>query len=83
VRVDRVAVDTNMFYAELARDDITAQEFATRLIDRGVLVNRPSAQRRTIRFVTHYGIDTSDIDTAVRIAAEVLESPTVLAPERA
>jgi threonine aldolase len=82
LRIDRADVETNMFYIEFVRDDITALEFATRLMERGVLVNRPSAHRRTIRFVTHFGIETSDIDAAVRIAAEVLESPTAVASRR-
>jgi threonine aldolase len=82
LRIDRAEVETNMFYLEIVRDDLTAQEFAARLIERGVLVNRPSPQRRTIRFVTHYGIESADIDAALEIAADALETPVAHAQPR-
>jgi threonine aldolase len=65
IKVDRESVATNIFYADILRDDMTASEFVDRLREHGVLINRPSAGRRTVRFVTHFGIETDDIDAAI------------------
>jgi threonine aldolase len=73
--VDREAVETNIFYVDVVRDDMTAAEFADRLRAAGVLVNRPSGGRRTVRFVTHYGIEAGDIEAALARVAEVLGAP--------
>lgn len=65
IKVDREAVETNIFYADILRDDMTAPEFVDRLREHGVHINRPASGRRTVRFVTHYGIEADDIDTAI------------------
>ena len=52
---------------------MTALEFVERLREHGVLINRPAAGRRTVRFVTHYGIEANDIEQAndaIRAATE-------------
>jgi threonine aldolase len=72
-------VETNIFFAEVARDDLTAQELAQALRARGVLVNVPGAGRRSVRFVTHYGIESADVDAAVRVATEILRRPAAIA----
>jgi threonine aldolase len=65
IKVDRQTVETNIFYADIVRDDMTASEFVERLREHGVLINRPAAGRRTVRFVTHYGVEADDIEVAV------------------
>jgi threonine aldolase len=65
IKVDREGVETNIFYADILRDDMTALEFVERLRGHGVLINRPAGGRRTVRFVTHYGIEVDDIETAI------------------
>jgi threonine aldolase len=72
LRVDREVVETNIFYVEVVRDDMSAAEFVDRLRERGVLVNRPPAGRSSVRFVTHYGVEASDIGATVAIVADVL-----------
>jgi threonine aldolase len=73
--VDREIVETNIFYVDVVRDDMTAGEFVDRLGEAGLLINRPSAGRRTVRFATHYGIETGDIENAISIVASALGSP--------
>jgi threonine aldolase len=65
IRVDRDVVETNIFYADIVRDDMTAAAFVEQLREHGVLINRPAAGRSTVRFVTHYGIEPGDIEMAV------------------
>ncbi|HLA17192.1 MAG TPA: beta-eliminating lyase-related protein, partial [Candidatus Limnocylindrales bacterium] len=73
--VDRENVETNIFYVDVVRDDMTAADFVDRLRDAGVLVNLPSAGRRTVRFVTHFGIEAADIEAALATVADVLGVP--------
>jgi threonine aldolase len=73
--LDRAVVETNIFYVEVVREGLTAQAFVDRLGELGVVVNRPSAGRRTVRFVTHLGIEREDIDRALAIIAEALDQP--------
>jgi threonine aldolase len=75
LRVDRDVVETNIFYVEAFRDDMSGVDFAAALRERGVLVNRPSGARPSVRFVTHYGIERQHIDDALRIVAEILGAP--------
>jgi threonine aldolase len=72
-------VETNIFMAEVERDDLSAQDLARTLRAHGVLVNVPGAGRRSVRFVTHYGIGRADVDEAVRIATEILRQPASIA----
>jgi threonine aldolase len=73
--VDRETVETNIFYVDVVRDDMSAADFVDRLKAAGVLVNRPAVGRRTVRFVTHYGIEASDVEAALSIVADVLGVP--------
>jgi threonine aldolase len=68
LRLDREQIETNIFYAEIDRDDLTAHEFVARLREGDVLVNPPARSRRSIRFVTHLGITAADIDRALAVA---------------
>ena len=48
-----------------------------RLAEAGVRVNRPGHGRRTLRFVTHFGINATDIEDALERAARVAGSSAV------
>jgi threonine aldolase len=72
LRLDRDAVETNIFLVESDREDLTVQAFARALGGHGVLVNVPGAGRRAVRFVTHYGIEADDIGRALEAAAVVV-----------
>lgn len=78
--VDRGTVDTNIFYVDIVRDDMTAAEFTDRIRAAGVRVNQPSGGRRTVRFVTHYGIEADDVESALAIVADVLGAPSPAVP---
>lgn len=80
LRIDRAVVETNIFYVEVGHPHLSAQMVAHSLRERGVLVNVPAPGRRMIRFVTHFGIDSADIDLAIARAGELLMSanPTSL-----
>lgn len=83
VVIDRPTVETNIFYVSLARDDLDIATFAARLADEGVLVNPPSRGRHTVRFVTHLGIESDDIRTALERAARVVAAePAAVSPVR-
>ena len=68
-RVDRERVDMNIFFATLP-DVVPADGLVERLQRRGVLIyHQPGA--RTIRFVTHYGIEAADIDRTLGVFASL------------
>jgi threonine aldolase len=75
IRVDRGVVETNIFYADIVRDDMTALEFVEGLREHGVLINRPAAGRRTVRFVTHLGIEADDVEAAIDAIRPALGQP--------
>jgi threonine aldolase len=79
VRIDREVVETNIFLVEIDRPDMTVQSFARALVEQRVLVNVPGAGRRAVRFVTHFGIDAGDIESALEIAARVVAAAPSLA----
>jgi threonine aldolase len=85
LRVDRDRVETNIFFLAVDRPDIDVASFAAELARRDVLVNPPSRGRRTVRFVTHLGVERTDIETALAVAADVAgaasaQEPIVAAP---
>lgn len=55
-------VETNMAFVEFAEGQTDPAKFVANLKDQGVLINPPKGRR--IRFVTHYGISTDDIEFA-------------------
>jgi threonine aldolase len=73
IRVDREVVETNIFYADIVRDDMSAAQFVERLRDHSVVINRPAAGRSTVRFVTHYGVESDDIDVAIDAIRAVMD----------
>jgi threonine aldolase len=72
LRLDRGVVETNIFFVESDRENLSVQELARALREYGVLVNVPAPSRRTVRFVTHYGVSAEDIEQALSVAAAVL-----------
>ena len=70
VRCDLSRVQTNLVYIDLER--IPAGAFVDECNRRGLLGD--STGPRRIRFVTHYGIDAEDIQSALRICEEVLSA---------
>jgi threonine aldolase len=60
--VDPGEVETNMAFVEFAEGSVDPAKFVANLKDQGVLINPPRGRR--IRFVTHYGISTDDIEFA-------------------
>lgn len=72
LELDRPAVETNIFMIESARPDLSVQDLARALRSRGVLVNVPGTGRRAVRFVTHLGIESGDIEIAIAAAADAL-----------
>ena len=67
VRCDLSRVQTNLVYFDL---DMPAQRFTEECAKRGVLSDSTGPNR--IRFVTHYGIDAADIQTALKVCEEAL-----------
>ena len=68
VRCDLSRVQTNLVYFDV--ETMPAQGFLDECAKRGVL-SEPTGPH-TVRFVTHYGIDVGDIQTALKVCEEVL-----------
>jgi len=67
VRCDLSRVQTNLVYFDL---DMPATRFTDECAKRGVLSDATGPRR--MRFVTHYGIDAGDIQTALKVCEDVL-----------
>jgi threonine aldolase len=72
LRLDRETVETNIFTIETTDPEFSVQQFAEALRARNVLVNVPAAGRRGVRFVTHIGIESADIDRAIEAARDAV-----------
>jgi threonine aldolase len=70
VSCDLRRVQTNLVYFDV--EAMPAQAFLDECAKRGV-VSEPSGPH-TIRFVTHYGIDAQDVQTALKVCEEVLSA---------
>ncbi|HKW58405.1 MAG TPA: GntG family PLP-dependent aldolase [Candidatus Dormibacteraeota bacterium] len=70
VSCDLRRVQTNLVYFDV--ETMPAQAFLDECAKRGVL-SEPTAEH-TVRFVTHYGIDAGDIQTALKVCGEVLSA---------
>jgi threonine aldolase len=70
IAIDRDHVETNIFFIDVG-DIIGASEFVARLHERGVRVNPPTVGS-VVRFVTHLGVDTAQIDAAIEAVADVV-----------
>src|SRR5437773_10011939 len=68
VKCDLSRVQTNLVYFELER--MPASGFLDECAKRGV-ISEPTGPH-TVRFVTHYGIDAEDSQTALKVCEEVL-----------
>jgi threonine aldolase len=62
-RLDRESPETNMFFAE-PPESLKKLDLTTRLTQHGVLIFVPTGSR-TFRIVTHYGIESADVDRAL------------------
>ena len=68
VKCDLRRVQTNLVYFDL--ESMPAQKFTDECTRRG-LFSAPTGTRQ-VRFVTHYGIDAGDVQSALQICEEVL-----------
>ena len=68
VRCDIDRVQTNLVYFELT--ETPAPQFTDECTRRGLLSDWVDMRR--VRFVTHYGIDAQDVQSALRICEEIL-----------
>ena len=70
LRCDLTRVQTNLVYFDV--ESMPVERFVDECARRGVLSE--ASGRRSVRFVTHYGIDSEDIQSALRTCEEVLAS---------
>jgi threonine aldolase len=63
-------VRTNIIYFEIVSEKIKAEEFVTRLAERGVKILQLGPSR--FRAVTHYGISEEDIDSALTAMKQII-----------
>ncbi len=68
--IDADRVKTNILYFDLNSGGLTPEEFMTRLETKGIKLLRTGPSR--FRMVTHYGIRSEHIDTALVSLSEVL-----------
>jgi threonine aldolase len=71
-QIDRDTPETNIFFVEPPAG-IPAGELPARLQERGVLIFVPTGSR-SIRIVTHYGVEAGDVDRALDAFAAVTEA---------
>ena len=65
------SVQTNIVYFELESEDITAQEVVEEARQNGILFLNLGPKR--FRMVTHYGIDSDDIETTISVLDCIIE----------
>jgi threonine aldolase len=70
VTCDLSRVQTNLVYIDL--EHVSAQAFTEECGRRGLLADWTGPTR--MRFVTHYGIDAQDIQSALKVCEEVLSA---------
>ena len=70
VSCELARVQTNLVYFNLER--MAPEKFTDECSRRGVL--GAPAGGRSVRFVTHYGIDSEDIQTALKVCEEILSA---------
>jgi threonine aldolase len=66
-------IQTNIVYFDIPNEQFTAGKLVKQLIDRGIKILQVGPSR--LRAVTHYGINTEDIDTALAAISKVMEKP--------
>lgn len=70
IEIDLDQVQTNIVIFSLVRSDLTPQEFASRLMEKGVKILAIGGKR--LRAVTHYGITEGEIHSALQAFRAVL-----------
>ena len=70
VSIDLAAVQTNILYFDVKRDDLTAPELCTRLGERGIATSARSDTN--IRFVTHLDISDEDANVVCNALKDLL-----------
>jgi threonine aldolase len=70
IAIDPSQVQTNIVYFDLEEGAPDASIFCQRLAERGVKMG--DVERRQIRAVTHYGIETDHIEQALDVVAQVI-----------
>ena len=70
VRCDLSRVQTNLVYFDV--ESMPVERFVDECARRGVLGE--ASGRRSVRFVTHFGVDSEDVQSALRTCEEVLAS---------
>lgn len=63
IKIDMETVQTNIIVCDIANLNMSADEFSSKLYEKGIKINGGSGT--TVRFVTHYGITRGDIETAL------------------
>ena len=69
--VDLDTVQTDIVIFQVTAEGISAAQLVTALKERGVQMGAISATR--IRAVTHYGIETADIEATLQAMADAME----------
>jgi threonine aldolase len=72
LQIDPANVQTNIVYFELKSDLLTPEALVIQVDQKGVKFMHMGHSR--CRMVTHYGIDSEDIDTALAVMAEVMKT---------
>jgi threonine aldolase len=70
--IDPAGTQTNIVYFELDCDRLTAEELVTKLGKKGIRLLCTGPSR--LRMVTHYGIESEDIDVALAALGEVMKT---------
>jgi threonine aldolase len=70
LRIDPARVVTNILIIDVSGTSLTAGELSKRLAERGVLAGAMSLT--TLRMVTHYDVDRTQCEQAVKVLREVL-----------
>jgi threonine aldolase len=70
INVDLKSVQTDIVYFDLHDERVTPEAFVSGLRERGILIGSPYGPR--IRAITHYGIDSSDVEATLEAVRGVL-----------
>ena len=70
VKIDPAKVKTNILFFDVSDSGFTAQEVSQRLAGEGLLAN--GSGPTSIRLVTHFDVDRSDCERALRLLRQVL-----------
>ncbi|MBA7702746.1 L-allo-threonine aldolase [subsurface metagenome] len=65
------AVQTNIVYFDLDSENITAQQVVEKAKQKGILLLNLGG--KTLRMVTHYGIESEDIETTISALSQIMK----------